>query len=99
MELDEPQLLAYEIGSAEAIDRFLLQGRTEPFVAALEGWRRPTLPIGGGDLIAMGLPQGPMVARTLKQVERAWARAGFPGEEDARALAQAAVDQALRAMK
>ena len=99
VELDEPQLLAYEIGSAEAIDRFLLQGRTEPFVAALEGWRRPTLPIGGGDLIAMGLPQGPMVARTLKQVEQAWARAGFPGEEDARALAQAAVDQALRAMK
>lgn len=98
-DLDSPELLAYEIGSAEAIDRLLLQGRTDPFVAALEGWSRPQLPVGGGDLIAMGLPQGPIVARTLKSIERAWARAGFPGEEAARALAQTEVDQALRAMK
>ena len=98
-DLDSPELLAYEIGSAEAIDRLLLQGRTDPFVAALEDWSRPQLPVGGGDLIAMGLPQGPIVARTLKSIERAWARAGFPGEEAARALAQTEVDQALRAMK
>lgn len=97
--LDEPQVLAYEIGSAEAIDRLLLQGRAEPFVAALESWTRPRLPLGGGDLIAMGLPQGPIVAKTLQSIERAWARAGFPGEEATRALARAAVDQALRAMK
>ena len=59
----------------------------------------PPLPIKGGDLIAMGLPPGPIVAATLQAIERAWARAGFPGEEETRALARAQVDQALRALK
>jgi hypothetical protein len=47
----------------------------------------------------MGLAAGPAVARTLQAVERAWARAGFPGVAETRALARAHVDQALRAMK
>lgn len=95
--LDEPEVLAYEIGSAEAIDRLLLEGRTEPFVAALERWERPRLSIGGGDLIDMGLPKGPLVARTMQALEHEWARAGFPEDEEAvRALARRHVDQALR---
>jgi poly(A) polymerase len=98
-QLDDPHVLAYEIGSAEAVDRLLLNGRTGPFLATLEGWAPPPLPIKGGDLIAMGLPPGPVVAATLQAVERAWARAGFPGEEETRALARVHVDQALRALR
>ncbi len=37
--------------------------RRAPDLAALEGWQRPRLPVGGGDLIAMGLEAGPIVAR------------------------------------
>jgi poly(A) polymerase len=52
------------------------------------------LPIGGGALIARGLEEGPVVARTLRQIEDRWVEAGFPeGEplEDivAKALADA----------
>jgi poly(A) polymerase len=97
--LDAPEVLAYGIGAAEAIDRLLLAGRAAPSVAALATWQRPRMPIGGGDLIAMGLAAGPAVAKTLQAIERAWARGGFPGEAETRALARAHVDQALRAMK
>jgi poly(A) polymerase len=29
-------------------------------------------------LIARGLPEGPVVARTLKAIEKRWVEAGFP---------------------
>jgi len=93
-----PAILAYRIGRDEAVDRILL-GRRDPAEAkALEGWERPRLKLGGGDLIAMGLSAGPEVARTLQALERAWGEAGFAESvETQRALARAAVDQALRA--
>jgi len=93
-----PAILAYRIGRDEAVDRILL-GRRDPAEAkALEGWERPRLMLGGGDLIAMGLSAGPEVAWTLQALERAWGEAGFPESvETQRALARAAVDQALRA--
>jgi len=95
--LDAPEALAYEIGAEEAVDRFLLQGRTDLELAALQHWRRPRLPLGGGDLIAMGLDAGPVVARTMQALERDWVRAGFPADRgEVRALARRRVDQALR---
>ncbi len=94
--LDAPHLLAYEIGIEEAVDRFLLQGRTDVALRELQEWRAPRLPIGGGDLIAMGLAAGPEVARTLQAIEREWASTGFPDEAAVRALARRHVDQVLR---
>ena len=44
-------------------------------------WQPPRLPIGGGALIARGLAEGPIVARTLKAIEDRWVEAGFPGGE------------------
>ncbi|HEX8449273.1 MAG TPA: CCA tRNA nucleotidyltransferase [Allosphingosinicella sp.] len=92
-----PERLAYAIGADEAVDRILL-GESEPgAIAALDGWQRPRLRLGGGDLIAMGLAPGPVVARTLQAIEREWAEAGFPPDSGAqRAIARRAVDQALR---
>ncbi len=93
-----PDILAYEIGASEAVDRLLLAGRLEGDLVALGGRARPQLGIGGGDLIAMGLPVGPIVAKTLQAIEREWARAGFAEDgETIRALARRHVDQALRA--
>jgi poly(A) polymerase len=90
-------ILAYEIGAAEAVDRLLLAGRLDEDLAALETQPRPRLGISGGDLIAMGLPAGPIVARTLRAIEREWAHGGFGGDSKAvRALARRHVDQALR---
>jgi poly(A) polymerase len=72
-----PQALAYRVGAECAIDRLLLAG--EPAKAAsLARWRAPKLPIGGGTLIARGVPEGPAVARTLRRIEDRWVEAGFP---------------------
>jgi poly(A) polymerase len=96
--LDAPHALAYRIGTAEAVDRFLLHGKAGPDLGALAEWRRPRLPVGGGELIKMGLEAGPRVAATLHAIEEEWIRAGFPEDvASARAIARRHVDQALRA--
>jgi poly(A) polymerase len=89
---EDPRLLAYAIGREEALDRLLL-GEDNPGLAAaveqLRGWERPGFPIGGGELIRMGLTPGPLVARTLQALERDWARGGFSGDvEQVRAMAR-----------
>jgi poly(A) polymerase len=92
-----PDILAYETGIEEAVDRILLGDGAPRTVSALAGWQRPRLRIGGGEIIAMGLAPGPVVARTLQAIEREWAEAGFPAEPAAqRAIARRHVDQALR---
>jgi poly(A) polymerase len=96
--LEAPELLAYRIGNEAAVDRFLLRGGEGVDLTALLAWPRPRLAVGGGDLIAMGLEAGPVVAATLQAIERDWAAAGFPSDRDkVRALARRHVDQALRA--
>jgi poly(A) polymerase len=91
------EALAYRIGIAEAIDRILLHGTPGPELKALENWQKPRLPVSGGDLIAMGLEAGPVVARTIQAIEEEWMGAGFPGDKAAvRAMARRHVDQALR---
>ncbi len=98
--VENPAALAYEIGAEEAADRILLGG-DEANVAAklnlLRDWRRPKLPIGGGQLIAMGLTPGPLVAQILQQVEQEWIARGFPGSRsEVEAIARLHVDRALR---
>ena len=75
-----PHALAYYVGHICAIDRLLLAGRTRE-ARGLSSWHAPRLPIGGGELIKRGLKPGPVVARTLRSVERRWVDAGFPGKE------------------
>lgn len=98
----KPQALAYGIGRDEAIDRILL-GDEEPEamsakVEELRNWKPPRFAVGGGDLIAMGLSPGPMVAQTLQAIQREWIERGFPSDqEEMQALARLHVDQASRA--
>jgi poly(A) polymerase len=91
--------LAYAIGEASACDRLLLRGSDASLdeLATLAGWTPPRLPLGGGDLIAMGLSAGPIVAATLQKIERSWVAEDFPDVARVRAIAREAVDQALRA--
>jgi len=72
-----PEALAYRLGTACAVDRLLLSGRPDD-AKRIAKWHPPRLPIGGGMLITRGLPEGPIVARTLKEIERRWVDAGFP---------------------
>ncbi len=72
-----PQALAYRVGLLCAVDRLLLAGRAED-ASSISAWHLPRLPISGGALIGRGLAQGPIVARTLRQIEDRWVEAGFP---------------------
>jgi poly(A) polymerase len=100
-DISEPKMLAYRIGTEEACDRLLLSEAGPAAIAsavrALRDWSLPVFPLGGGDLIAMGIKPGPAVARTLQAIERAWMAQGFPTGGDAvRSLARDIVGQALR---
>jgi poly(A) polymerase len=95
--LDDPEVLAYQIGAESAVDRLLLAGAAPAEIRKLEEWQRPRLPMGGGELIGMGLEPGPLVARVLRTIEREWMRSGFPlAKAEVRAMARRHVDQALR---
>ena len=87
------QALAYWIGTESAQDRLLLAGRTKEAVA-LRNWPVPRLPISGGQLIKRGVPQGPLVAKTLKAIERQWVTAGFPDGDAFRQIVAEAVEKA-----
>ena len=86
----DPRALAYRVGLDCAVDRLLLAERPSD-AAAIADWHSPRLPISGGTLIKRGLPEGPIVARTLKQIEQQWVDAGFPTGSAFHAI----VDQAL----
>ncbi|MGN6058634.1 MAG: CCA tRNA nucleotidyltransferase [Sphingomicrobium sp.] len=78
---ESPQALAYRVGTEAAVDRLLLEGHPEE-AKMIASWKTPRLPIGGGALIARGLPEGPIVAKTLRAIEDQWVKAGFPtGQE------------------
>jgi len=97
--LPPPRALAYKIGMTAAHDRWLLHGANDALEAALgelSGWTPPRLPIGGGELVRMGLGAGPIIAATLQQIEQRWVMENFPDEARVRAIARDAVDQALR---
>jgi poly(A) polymerase len=64
-------------------------------LARLEQWDIPTLSIKGGELIVMGLPAGPLVAKTLQAIEAAWIEENFPDAARQGALAVQAVNAVL----
>ena len=76
-----PHALAYRVGTSCAVDRLLLAAEVEQ-TRNIAKWTPPRLPITGGRLIARGLPEGPIVARTLRWIEDRWVESGFPAGED-----------------
>ena len=87
----DPHHLAYRAGTISTLDRLLLANRPAE-AAGIAAWPIPRLPIGGGVLVARGLGQGPIVARTLRAIEDAWVDAGFPQGPEFDAI----VERALR---
>ena len=51
---------------------------------ALPGrWTPPAFPLGGGDVLALGVPPGPRVGELLRELENWWIDAGFPNDQQA----------------
>lgn len=89
--------LAYYHGNDAANDMALLFADDEDVTASLSklaDWEKPVLPLTGGDLVAMGLERGPIVAETLFKVEEAWIKKGFPNKGEAFELARLLVREA-----
>ncbi|MEM8917657.1 MAG: CCA tRNA nucleotidyltransferase [Pseudomonadota bacterium] len=89
--------LAYHHGADAGRDMALLFAEDSDLatcLALLEYWTKPLFPVGGGDLVEMGLEPGPIVAETLRKIEQAWIKKGFPGDREAIELAKLMVRQA-----
>ncbi len=68
-------------------------------IALLTHWRLPEFPIKGGDIIRRGVTPGPLVAKSLRQIELAWIDEGFPGQPRLDLLIDQTLAQALLADK
>jgi poly(A) polymerase len=90
--------IAYRADIDTARDTVMLYagvGEVPECLAQLEQWDIPTMMIKGGELIALGLPAGPLVAKTLQAIEAAWIQEDFPDAARQRELVGQAVDAVL----
>jgi poly(A) polymerase len=53
-------------------DRTAVTPQWRGMIALGEGWTAPAFPLTGRDVIAAGVPKGPMVGRVLREVEDWW---------------------------
>jgi len=90
-----PEALVYRLGRDCAVDRLLLAARVGD-AARAGNWKVPRIPISGGALIARGLPEGPIVARTLKAIEDRWVETAFPDGDAFEAIVARALEEAAR---
>lgn len=94
-----PRALAYQHGWDGALALLLLSdtddGELVRQVGLVRNWTVPNFPLKGGELVARGLPKGPIVAQTFERVKREWIDAGFD-DGAVQALADQAVVEALR---
>lgn len=92
LDLDEAAIfrVAHYLGSEALTDRLLLiaaDAGASPdgvnvLLAALEAWEPPTLPIGGDDVLALGVPKGPRIRELLSMVEAWWVARDFAPDRD-----------------
>ncbi|MFN3453148.1 MAG: CCA tRNA nucleotidyltransferase, partial [Sphingorhabdus sp.] len=94
--------IAYRFDNDTARDVAMLLADDDALMlclACLEDWVSPNMHIKGGDLIKIGLPAGPLVAKTLQQLEAVWIAEDFPASDRQSELAGQLVDAALSATK
>lgn len=58
---------------------------------AARAWEAPRFPVSGLDVMALGVPKGVEVGKTLRALEAWWVDTGFPAEEKLRARLDAMV--------
>ena len=87
--LAEPQAVrrgVYALGGATLRDRLVLHAapadapRLAPAVALAQAWRPPSFSLGGAEIKAAGVAQGPDVGRVRRAVEAWWIAHDFPND-------------------
>ncbi len=86
-DIDDRSLLrmAYRVGRSVLRDRLMLLRAANPEqeadwkkrISVLDDWERPTLPVGGVDVIAAGIEEGPRIGPILRAVEGEWVASDF----------------------
>lgn len=84
--------LLFAHGRRAALDGLMLAQAEAGAAGEQQNWRsaysflrdtpEPRLPFSGSDLMRRGLSAGPAIGETLKRLQAAWIRAGFPREPD-----------------
>jgi poly(A) polymerase len=105
MSMREMHRALYRIGRRAFEDRVLMGWADDPkertatqwrALLALAGtWEAPTLPMTGDEVMAAGVPAGPLVGQVLREVETWWIDADFPDDKLALVERLKAVAQAL----
>ena len=83
--------LVYRCGQIQAEDVLMVTQAARPWpgarfqelLAVARGWQPPTLPIGGEDLLDLGLSPGPEVGEVLRAVEAWWVAGDFRADREA----------------
>jgi poly(A) polymerase len=83
--------IAATVQPADSVANWLLLRGSDRAVrdgwASLQGWTVPEFPLGGRDIIALGISAGPDVAKALGEAKRRWIAEDFPDADRARAIA------------
>ncbi|HWA90430.1 MAG TPA: CCA tRNA nucleotidyltransferase [Rhizomicrobium sp.] len=96
LSIKEVRRLLYKLGPSRFKDRVFLKWAEDPkpsngvqwraLLALAESWARPRFPLTGSNVMAAGVPEGPLVGRVLGEVEDWWIDSDFT--DDAFSLAE-----------
>lgn len=104
LSIKEVRKLLYKLGMARFKDRVSLKWAEDPketnfvqwraLLAMADAWQRPKFPLDGGNVMAAGVPQGPLIGKILAEVEEWWIDSDFIDDEFSLAERLKAVVQA-----
>jgi poly(A) polymerase len=105
LSIREVRKLLYRLGAKRFRDRVFLRWAEDPkastfiqwraMLAVADAWERPKFPLDGGNVMAAGVPQGPLIGRILAEVEEWWIESDFIEDEFSLAERLKAVVQAM----
>jgi poly(A) polymerase len=106
LSIKEVRKLLYRLGAAQFKDRVMLRWAEDPkdsnfvqwraLLAMADAWERPKFPLDGGNVMAAGVPQGPLIGKILAEVEEWWIDSDFIEDEFSLAERLKAVVQAIK---
>lgn len=104
LSIKEVRRLLYKLGIARFKARVFLKWAEDPkesnfiqwraLLAMADAWERPKFPLDGGNVMAAGVPQGPLIGKILGEVEDWWIDSDFIEDEFSLAERLKAVVQA-----
>jgi poly(A) polymerase len=91
LSIREVRKLLYRLGAQRFKDRVFLRWAEDAkasnaiqwraLLALADAWQPPKFPLDGGNVMAAGVPQGPLVGRILAEVEEWWIESDFLDDE------------------